>query len=109
MGAWSRVRSRASVSQFLPHNSAILQLKVLMSMQMDAYLKKEQIGTIFIWVRALEGGFGGGASLRGVHPKKETCHPKKTPSCISENFFIPETAPLTSTISPFITPALTST
>ena len=41
-----------------------------MSMQMDAYLKKEQIGTLFVWVGALEGGFGGGGSLRGVHPKK---------------------------------------
>jgi hypothetical protein len=47
-----------------------------MSMQMDAYLKKEQIGTLFVWVGALEGGFGGG-SLRGVHPKKYTCRPKK--------------------------------
>jgi hypothetical protein len=42
-----------------------------MSMQMDAYLKKEQIGILFVWVGALEGGFGGGGgSLRGVHPKK---------------------------------------
>ena len=31
-----------------------------MSMQMDAYLKKEQIGTLFVWVGALEGGFWGG-------------------------------------------------
>ena len=46
-----------------------------MSMQMDAYLKKEQIGTLFVWVGALEGG--GGGALRGVHPKKYTCHPKK--------------------------------
>jgi hypothetical protein len=45
-------------------------------MQMDAYLKKEQIGTLFVWVGALEGGFGGGV-LRGVHPKKYTCRPKK--------------------------------
>jgi hypothetical protein len=28
-------------------------------MQMDAYLKKEQIGTLFVWVRAPEGGVGG--------------------------------------------------
>jgi len=47
-----------------------------MSMQMDAYLKKEQIGTLFVWAGALEGGVGGG-SLRGVHPKKYTCRPKK--------------------------------
>jgi hypothetical protein len=44
-----------------------------MSMQMDAEFKKEQIGTLFVWVEALEGGFGGGWSLRGVHPKKWTC------------------------------------
>jgi len=40
-----------------------------MSMQMDAYLKKEQIGTLFVWVGALEGW------VRGVHPKKYTCLP----------------------------------
>jgi len=28
-------------------------------MQMDAYLKKEQIDTLFVWVGELEGGFGG--------------------------------------------------
>jgi len=28
-------------------------------MQMDAYLKKEQIGTIFVWVGAPEGGVRG--------------------------------------------------
>jgi hypothetical protein len=39
-------------------------------MQMDAYLKKEQIGTLFVRVGAPEGGF------RGVHPKKYTCLPK---------------------------------
>jgi hypothetical protein len=36
-----------------------------MSMQMGAYLKKEQIGTLFVRVGALEGGFrgrGGGES-----------------------------------------------
>jgi len=32
-----------------------------MSMQMDAYLKKEQIGTLFVWVGALKGGWGGGS------------------------------------------------
>jgi len=40
-----------------------------MSMQMDAYLDKEQIGTLFVWVGALERGLGGGA-LRGVQPEK---------------------------------------
>jgi len=32
---------------------------------MDAYLKKEQNGTLFVWVGAPEGGGGG-----GVQPKK---------------------------------------
>ena len=41
-----------------------------MSMQMDAYLKKEQIGALFVQVGALEGGLGGGGARRGVHPKK---------------------------------------
>jgi len=54
----------------LPHNSATLQFQVLMSMQTGACLKKEQIGTLFVWVGALEGRFGGGGTLRGVHPKK---------------------------------------
>ena len=49
----------ASVSPFLPRYSATLQFQVLMSMQMDAYLKKEQIGTLFVWVGAPEGGVGG--------------------------------------------------
>jgi len=40
-------------------NSATHQFQVLMSMHMDAYLKKEQIGTLFVWVGAPEGGFGG--------------------------------------------------
>ena len=43
----------------LPHNSATLQVQVLMSMQMDACLKKEQIGTLFVWVGAPEGGARG--------------------------------------------------
>ena len=47
---------------FLPQNSATLQFQVLMSMQMDAYLKKEQIGTLFVRVGAPEGGFGGGGA-----------------------------------------------
>jgi len=29
-------------------------------MQMDAHLEKEQIGTLFVWVGAPEGGVGGG-------------------------------------------------
>ena len=47
----------ASVSQFLPHNSATIQYQVLMSMQMDAEFIKEQIGTLFCL---------GGSTGRGV-------------------------------------------
>jgi hypothetical protein len=39
-----------------------------MIMQMDAYSKKEQIGTLFVWVGALEGGFGGGGPSGGSTP-----------------------------------------
>jgi hypothetical protein len=42
-----------------------------MTMQMDACFIKEQIGTPFVWVGALEGGFGGW--VRGVKPKNRTC------------------------------------
>ena len=55
---------------FLPHNSATLNFQVLMSMQVDAESKMEQVGTHSVWVRALDGGFGGGWSLWGAHPKK---------------------------------------
>jgi len=41
-----------------------------MSMQMDAYLKKEQIGTLFVWVGALEGGFGGWVVGQGGQAQK---------------------------------------
>jgi len=34
---------------------------------MDAVFQKEQIGTLFVWVGALEGGFGGGG-VRGHRP-----------------------------------------
>jgi len=37
-----------------------------MSMQMDAYLKKEQIGTLFVRVGALKGGVKGGGGGQGV-------------------------------------------
>ena len=51
----------------LPHNSATLLFQVLMRMQTDACLKKEQIGTLFVWLGALEGGCGGGGgALRGA-------------------------------------------
>ena len=41
-----------------------------MIMQMDAEFNKEQIGTLFVWVGALEGWFGGWVVRQGVHPKK---------------------------------------
>jgi hypothetical protein len=64
---------RASAPQFLPHNSAAYQSMVVVSMQMDAYLKKEQIGTLFVWVGPREGGFRGGGG-KGVQPK--ICTPR---------------------------------
>ena len=39
-------------------------------MQMNAYLKKEQNGTLFVWVGALEGGFGGWGVPQGCPPQK---------------------------------------
>ena len=55
-----------------PHNSATLQFQVLMSMQMDAYLKKEQISTLFVWVGAgaPEGGVGGWVVCQGGPAQK---------------------------------------
>jgi len=46
-------------------------------MQMDAYLKKEQIGTLFVWVGALEGGFGGVGVPQGCPPQKVNVPSKK--------------------------------
>jgi len=40
-------------------------------MQMDAYLKKEQIGTLFVWMGAPEGG--GRGWVRWVQPKNWAC------------------------------------
>jgi len=50
----------ASVFQFLTHNSATVQFKVLMSIQMDAYFKKGQIGNLFVHEGLLHGGPRGG-------------------------------------------------
>jgi len=58
------------ISVFLPHNSATVQFQVLMSMQMDAYLKKEQIGTLFVWVGAPEGGVRGWVVGQGCSAQK---------------------------------------
>jgi len=63
-------------------------------MQMDAESNKEQIGTRFVWVGALEGGVGGGWSLRGGPSEGST--PKsghafqiqKTPSCVYPNYWV---------------------
>jgi hypothetical protein len=49
-------------------NSTTDQFQVLTSMQMDAESKKEQIGTFFIWVGALEGGSGGWMDPQGCPP-----------------------------------------
>jgi len=51
----------ASVSQFLPHNSAPLQLHILVSM--DAEIKMGQNGTLFVPEGAVLGGGGGGGSF----------------------------------------------
>ena len=73
MCAWT------SVSQFLPHNPATLLFQILMGMQMDEELKKEQTGTLFVWVGALEGGFGGWVVPRGC-PKSGHAFQKKYPA-----------------------------
>jgi hypothetical protein len=56
--------ARSPATQFLPHNSASLHSLDVISMQMDAHLEKEQIGTLFVWVGAPEGGVGGGGVVR---------------------------------------------
>ena len=50
-----------------------------MSMQMDACLRKEQIGTLFVWVGAPEGFFGGGGGGQGGPPQKMYMPSKKKP------------------------------
>ena len=37
---------------------------------MDAELKEEQIGILFVWVGALEGGFRGWVAPQGCPPQK---------------------------------------
>ena len=59
-------------------------ISVLNSMQMDAELKKEQIGTLFVWVRALKVLFLGGGVPQGCPPQKVNVPSKKqTVSCWS--------------------------
>jgi len=50
---WPIVGCMSTVSQFSPHNSTASQSLVVVKMQMDAHLKKEQIATLFVWVGAL--------------------------------------------------------
>jgi len=72
----SRVHGRLYLS-FCP--ITLQQFQFLMSMQMDAYSKKEQIGTLFVRVGAPEGGFrgwvvgqGGPAQKLGVPSQKQS-------------------------------------
>jgi len=45
-------------------------------------IQKEQVGTLFVWVRALEGGFGGVDRPRGPPQKVDVPYEKtKAPSC----------------------------
>ena len=46
-------------------------------MQMDAEFKEEQLGTPFVWVGALEGGFGGWVIFRMSTPKSIHAFQKK--------------------------------
>eukprot|EP00983_Pelagomonas_calceolata_P066070 1148859-Pelagomonas_calceolata.AAC.4 len=48
VGAWKGRFAWASAAQFLPHNSAATQYFIALSMQIDAKLKEEQIGTLFV-------------------------------------------------------------
>ena len=48
-----------------------------MSMQMDAYLEMGQIGTLFVWVGAPEGGFWGWVVPQGCPPQKVNVPSKK--------------------------------
>jgi len=88
VGAWYVMCARASVSQVSPHKSATVQFQVLMSMQMDVEVKKEQIGALSCLVGALEGGLGGfgGWMVPLGRPPQEVYVPvqnKKKASCLS--------------------------
>jgi len=59
-----------------------------MSMQVDAEIHKEQNGTLFCLVGALEGGFGGWGVPQGCPPQKvyvSSKKNKKTPSWRASN------------------------
>ena len=53
------LRSKASASQYMPHSSAPMHSLRTISMQMDAYFEKEQIGTLFVLRGAIFWGRGG--------------------------------------------------
>jgi hypothetical protein len=57
-----------------------------MSMQMDAYLKMEQIGALLVWVGALEGGLGG-LVPQGCPPQKVNVSSKKKHPPVSKATF----------------------
>ena len=59
-------RSKASASQFLPHNSAPMHFLRTISMQMDRESEEEQIGTHFVPRGAVFEGWGGVMVLSGL-------------------------------------------
>jgi len=69
-----------------------------MSMQLDAKFKKEQIGTLFVRVEALEGGLGGWVVFRGFRFTSKSKHAFKKNTllhqlCISDACFVSRTLP----------------
>ena len=59
-----------------------------MSMQMDAEIKLEKIGTLFVSVGSLEGGFGRWGSPQGCPLQKvDTLPPNKTSRTAPNYFF----------------------
>jgi len=82
-----------------------VSFQVLMSMQMDACLKKEQIGTLFVRVGALEGGVGGGGASGVSTPKSNRVVPQKNhPPEPRVNFGPPARNDHPPPRAPFLTP-----
>jgi len=75
VGAWLAMHTWASTSQFLLHNSAASQYLVVVDMQMDAHLKKEQIGTLLVRQGQCLGPLGGEGGGRGICPRIYTWRP----------------------------------
>jgi len=70
-------------------------------MQMDAFFKKERIGTLFVWVGALEGGFGGGGP-QGCPPENvyvSSQNKKKQPPASIISKYCADTSPAYSSTS----------